>query len=55
MQIIWEEKSKKMLELNNNSKLANARTTLLSDVRAIIEQGRKVAYEAVGQTAIATY
>ena len=44
-----------MLELNNNSKLANARTTLLSDVRAIIEQGRKVAYEAVGQTAIATY
>lgn len=39
----------------NDSKLANANTALLNDIRTIIEQGRKMAYAAAGQAAIATY
>lgn len=39
----------------NDSKLAKANTALLNDIRTIIEQGRKMAYAAAGQAAIATY
>lgn len=39
----------------NDSKLANANTALLNDIRTIIDQGRKMAYAAAGQAAIATY
>ena len=39
----------------NDSKLANANTALLNDIRTIIEQGRKMAYAAASQAAIATY
>ncbi len=35
--------------------MAKANTALLNDIRTIIEQGRKMAYAATGQAAIATY